>query len=452
MTKPKGTAPRARKLAVTYRSTAELKPYSKNSRVHSKEQIEVLIEGIKRFGWTNPILVDSEGEVIAGHARLAAAKRMGLKEVPTIAIADLSEAERRAYVIADNQLVLRGAWDMGVLQTELQALKGFGFDLAFTGFQDLEIGSIMAWAEPNAGLTDPESTPDLPMNPISAPGDLWVLGKHRLLCGDSTKPEHVGRMLAGAKPHLMVTDPPYGVDYDPTWRNNVLRSDGSRVGARAVGLVSNDHQDDWSDAWKLFGGDVAYIWHGSLNTPVVATSLVSSGFELRSNIIWAKQQFAIGRGDYHWQHEPCWYAVRRGKRGHWSGDRKQTTIWNIDKQHRSETGHSTQKPIECMRRPMLNNSKKGDGIYDPFCGSGTTIIAAEMEARRCWALELEPAYIDVAVRRWQEFTGLKAVLDGTNQTFDQVEAERKSKPRAKKSKAKKPPAAARAPAVAATPQ
>jgi DNA modification methylase len=210
----------------------------------------------------------------------------------------------------------------------------------------------------------------------------------------------------------MVTDPPYGVEYDANWRNEAARNSkgmGNRaIGAGAVGKVLNDDNADWSEAWALFRGDVAYIWHAGLFAGDVANSLISEGFNLRSQIIWAKSNFAIGRGDYHWHHEPCWYVVRNGKRGYYDGGRKQTTLWQIDKPRKSDTGHSTQKPIECMQRPIENNSKPGDAVYEPFSGSGTTIIAAEITGRRCFAIELNPAYVDLAVRRWQDFTGQEA--------------------------------------------
>ena len=215
----------------------------------------------------------------------------------------------------------------------------------------------------------------------------------------------------------MVTDPPYGVEYDADWRNKATRADGSPIGASALGEVLNDDRADWREAWALFPGDVAYVWHAGSRSHVVADSLVACGFNLYSLIVWGKNTLVIGRGHYHPKHEPCWYAVRKGKTGHWQGDRKQTTLWEIDKPQKSETGHSTQKPIECMKRPIENNSKPGDGVYEPFSGSGTTIIAAEQTGRRCYAMELSPNYVDVAVRRWQNFTGKRAVLESTGHPF-----------------------------------
>jgi DNA modification methylase len=229
----------------------------------------------------------------------------------------------------------------------------------------------------------------------------------------------VARCLHGVVPHLMVTDPPYGVAYDPAWRERagLVGSGGAR------GTVLNDDRADWREAWALFPGEVAYVWHGALHAATVAESLEACGFQIRSQIIWDKTRLVIGRGDYHWQHEPCWYAVRKGRTGHWSGDRSQTTVWPIP-HLRSETGHGTQKPVACMARPIENNSSSGQAVFDPFCGSGTTIIAAEMSGRSCHAIELSPAYVDVAVLRWKAFTGQETTLDGSGRTFVEVRAER----------------------------
>lgn len=284
------------------------------------------------------------------------------------------------------------------------------FDLALTGFCSEEFAGLLA--NEAGGLKDPDEAPDVPERPVTQPGDVWILGKHRLACGDSTNGATVASVLGGAKPHLMVTDPPYGVAYEPAWR----KRSGLNAGG-AFGVVANDDRADWREAWALFPGDVAYVWHAGLKARAAVESLESCGFQMRAQIVWAKQQFAIGRGDYHHQHEPCWYAVRKGKAGRYVGGRKQSTLWQIDKPQKSETGHSTQKPVECMKRPIDNNSKPGDVVYDPFLGSGTTLIAGEMTARSVRAIELLPAYVDVAVRRWEEFTGRFAVLESTSATF-----------------------------------
>jgi DNA modification methylase len=240
------------------------------------------------------------------------------------------------------------------------------------------------------------------------------MGNHRIVCGDCTDADVVGKALNGIKPHLMVTDPPYGVEYDPEWRSKA----GINKNKAKMGVVLNDDRADWRETWALFPGEVAYIWHGGLHAATVADSLVACGFSIRSQIIWSKDRFALSRGHYHWQHEPCWYAVKGA--GHWAGDRKQATVWNIPARDDSGVGHGTQKPVECMKRPIENNSSPGQAVYEPFSGSGTTIIAGEMTGRHIHACELNPAYVDVAVTRWQDFTGNKAILEATGQTFSEV--------------------------------
>jgi DNA modification methylase len=395
-----------------------LKPYEKNPRTHSAGQIEQIRKSIREFGFTNPILVDEDGLIVAGHGRLQAAQAEGLVELPAIVIDGLTAAQKRALVISDNQIAVNAGWDADLLREELEALQEEHFDLSLVGFAEQELQALLATM--SEGLTDPDDVPAATENPITVLGDVWLLGKHRLVCGDCTDALVVEKALNGVTPHLMVTDPPYGVEYDADWRNHALRTDGSPIGARAIGKVMNDAQADWRDAWALFPGDVAYVWHAGNKSHVVADSLLSSAFELRAQIIWAKSQFVIGRGHYHPHHEPCWYAVRKGETGHWSGDRKQSTLWQIDKPRKSETGHSTQKPVECMKRPIENNSSPGQAVYEPFSGSGTTIIAAEMTGRCCHAIELSPAYVDVAIKRWQNYSGKAAVLASSGKTYDEL--------------------------------
>lgn len=406
---------------VERRALESLVPYARNARTHSDAQIAQIAASMREWGWTNPVLIDEAGGIIAGHGRVLAAKSLGLAEVPVMIAEGWSEAQKRAYVLADNQLALNAGWDMDLLPSELKGLQEWGFDLSLVGFTDLD--ELMAGK--TAGRTDPEEVPEAPVNPVTRLGDVWLLGRHRVICGDSTDAATVESVLAGAKPHLMVTDPPYGVEYDPDWRNRADRANGKPYGARAVGRVTNDERADWRAAYALFGGDVAYVWHPAGAKQVeFFEGLTASGFDVRMQIIWAKSQFPIGRGNYHVQHEPCWYAVRKGKTAHWAGDRKQSTLWQIDKPRKSETGHSTQKPVECMRRPILNNSKAGQSVYDPFLGSGTTVIAAEMESRVCIGVELSRAYCDVIVKRWQEFAGGEAHLDAGGKSFAEVDEAR----------------------------
>jgi DNA modification methylase len=354
---------------------------------------------IREWGWTNPVLVGEDGGIIAGHCRVLAGRQLGLAEVPVMFATGWSEAQKRAYILADNQLTINAGWNPELLRLELGELKGLDFDLGLIGFDDAQLAALTA----NPGLTDPDEVPEPPAVPIAKLGEVWQLGRHRLMCGDATSAEDVARALAGVQPHLMVTDPPYGVDYAPGWRSMALQ-DGA---VRAEGKVQSDDRVDWREAWKLFPGSIAYCWHADRHASTVQASLEAADFEIVCQVIWAKDRFVISRGDYHWQHEPCWYAVRKGKKHGWSGDRSQTTLWQIS-HPKSETGHSAQKPVECMKRPIENNSSPGQAVYDPFVGSGTTIIAAEMTGRACHALEINPTYCDVTIERWQNFTGEKA--------------------------------------------
>jgi DNA modification methylase len=396
-------------------------PYASNPRLHSEADLDKLDASIRKWGWTMPVLVDEEGELIAGALRLRAAIRLGLTEVPVIVTHGWSEGEKRAYRVADNQLAARASWDPEQLYNELEALKFSEFDLDLIGFEPDQLATILSGLRPS-GLADPDSVPELPDQSVSRRGDVWLLGGHRIGCGDSTSAADVTAVLAGSEPHVMVTDPPYGVSYEPSWRSRR----GVGAGKLARGKVLNDDRADWREAYALFRGDVCYVWHGALHGDVVAADLAACGLRLRAQIIWAKQHFTLGRGDYHWRHETCWYAVREGKPSHWHGGRTQTTVWEIANNnpfgnpHREQSwGHGTQKPVECMRRPIVNNSRLGEAIYDPFLGSGTSLIAAEMTGRVCYGLELNPVYVDVVVRRWQVFTGRAAMHHASGQSFDE---------------------------------
>ena len=669
-----------------------LVPYARNPRKND-EQVERMVAAIREFGFRIPVVAKSDGTVVDGHLRLKAARKLGLMEVPVALADELTDAQVKAFRLLANRSANWAAWDEDLLALELEELQAMAFDVSLTGFDVAEIDSLLAKPTTD-GLTDPDEVPETPAEPVSKPGAVWILGRHRLMCGDSTSADDVDRLLAGVRPHLMVTDPPYGVEYDPAWRNEAL----SGQKTKRTGMVLNDDRADWREAWALFPGDVAYVWHGALHAATVAESLVACGFDIRSQIIWAKERLVLSRGHYHWMHEPCqpagtmvqkvidpgagsqsakiaevpietlragdfvvsynpyesvirrrgrqitrfgerqfdglmhtisaagrvtratpehrftvrlnpsaadkqlvylmrrgdwwrvgrvslfnsrgfglatrladnkgedawiisvhdnaieaqcaeqvlscrygiptthwevdnwtkvparqrspemiasiysclhlgalsaratlllrdhrlereypfitcgdqlmfsrrttrlvracnihpgimqipmpstgedfdwititgndaapfsgkvysmdvdkdlhyvadglvthncWYAVK-GK-AHWSGDRKQVTIWNIpSKGQDADTIHGTQKPVECMKRPVENNSSPGQAVYEPFSGSGTTIIAAEITGRACLAMELNPAYVDVAVKRWEDFTGEKAVLE-----------------------------------------
>lgn len=416
---------------VERRPLSSLTLYPENARTHSEAQISQIAASMQQWGWTIPILVDEAGVIIAGHGRFMAAKELGLSDVPVMTARGWTEAQKRAYRLADNQLSLNAGWDDALLGTELEALQDSGFDLDLVGFPNLD--EILGLG--GNGLTDPDEAPPAPQVATCAMGDVWLLGVHRLVCGDSTQSLAVQAALKGVIPHLMVTDPPYGVNYDPAWRVAVGLSAGA-----ATGKVQNDDRADWSEAWRLFPGAVAYVWHGGLHAGTVEQSLAICGFRLRAQIVWVKTRPVLSRGHYHWQHEPVlyavqdgqpdqWrfepehelaaYAVRKDKPSDWHGDRRQSTVWFIE-HIKSDTGHSAQKPVECMRRPIENNSSRGQAVYDPFVGSGTTIIAAELTGRVCHAIEIDPRYCDVSIMRWQNFTGKTAIREADGRAFSSM--------------------------------
>lgn len=382
------------------------------------------------------MLVADNG-MIAGHGRLLAALEMAEAGIPiprnpdpwkgpTVDLSHLSQNDRSAYILADNRMVLDGMWDEDLLAEELGLLSEDGFDLSLTGFEEDEFAKLLGGTAPGAG-PDLDSAPQPPVHPVSRPGDIWILGKNRLACGDSTDPDLVKSLFAGVEPHLCVTDPPYGTDYNPMWRGEKRNADGTQLSRghnRAAGRVVNDDRADWSAAWDLFPGDVMYVWHSAKCSAEVVQSLIKSGFETRAEIVWAKSVPVVSRGHYHFQHESCWYSVRKNKNAHWSGGTKQTTLWMIDKASKSETGHSAQKPYECMLRPIINHSNPGQCVFDPFVGSGTTLVAAQHSERICFAIDIHPPYCDMTIKRWQDLWGGEAVLESTGKTYAEMAVER----------------------------
>jgi DNA modification methylase len=405
-------------------------PYARNARKISDQAISKVAASIQEFGFRQPIVVDEQNVVVAGHTRLAAAQKLGLGKVPVHVATGLTAQQIKAYRLMDNRSHQESEWDYDLLPDEFNELLAEDYDIGLTGFDDSEIERLLALDDVPEGETDPDDVPDLPSDPVSKPGDVWICGKHRIMCGDSTSADEVAKLLAGVEPHLMVTDPPYGVNYEPAWRDRAkaLNKGGIGGGSRSTGQVMNDDRADWSEAWALFPGDVIYVWHAGNKAHIVAASLESNDFEIRCQIIWAKQNFAISRGHYHPHHEPCWYAVRKSKNGHWAGDRKQSTLWEISNRSAfgggnkedADTNHGTQKPVECMKRPIENNSNPGQAVYEPFIGSGTTLIAATMTGRICYGMEIAPEYVDLAVTRWQNFTGEKATLESDGREFEQA--------------------------------
>ena len=377
-----------------------LTPDPRNARRHDERNVQSVMDSYRMSGQRKPIVV-ADGVVIAGNCQLEAATRLGWPEIAVTDASDMSETQRRAYAIADNRTAELAEWDDEELTRQLKALADEDYDLTMVGFSDRELVSFLSRGGGGGG----EDAPAAPATPFSRTGDLWTLGRHRLLCGDSTKREEVDRVLGGAKPRLMITDPPYGVEYDADWRNDAEQAGrgAGAPGGMAIGKVSNDDRVDWSDAWELSPSAVFYCWHACWHASSVQNSIERAGFVLRAQIVWAKSHLAISRGHYHWQHEPCWYAVRKGATADWIGDRSQSTLWQIaNREPEGHTDHSTQKPVECMALPMRNHA--GD-VYDPFLGSGTTLIAAERLGRTCYGIEIESRYCDVILRRWANETG-----------------------------------------------
>lgn len=395
-------------------SIDRIQPYEKNPRSIPEKAVKKVTGSIAEFGFQKPIVVDEHGVILAGHVVFKAAQQLGKDRVPVM-ISSLDATKAKAYRLADNRVSQETDWLDDLLGQELIDLSNLDYDLESLGFDERELAKLLA---DDAAMELAEETPEAPEQPVTVEGDVWVLNNHRIVCGDSTAAHVVEKALNGVKPHLMVTDPPYGVKYDPKWRAEA----GVNQNKEKMGEVLNDDRADWTEAWVLFPGTVAYVWHAGLFAREVQNSLETAGFEVRSQIVWAKDRFALSRGHYHWQHEPCWYVVK--KDAHWGGDRSQSTLWNIKSRDDNGVGHGTQKPVECMRRPIMNNSSPGQAIYEPFSGSGTTIIACEMTGRACHAIELNPAYVDVAVMRWQDFSNGTAILEGDGRTFDEIKAER----------------------------
>jgi DNA modification methylase len=339
------------------------------------------------------IVVDETMTVLGGNMRTLALRKSGAKECTAKIVKGLTPEQKREFVIKDNSAF--GEWDMDLLSGwDDLPLVEWGVDLPEDWLEPIETGEP-ADAEPQI-----DKAAELNKVWQVKSGDLWQVGEHRLLCGDSTKAEDVEKVMGGEKARLMVTDPPYGVEYNADWRNEAKRPNGKPYGASAIGKVKNDDSADWTEVWRLFTGDVAYVFHAGVKSHEVAASLVLCKFEMRALICWAKNTFAISRGHYHHQHEPCWYAVRKGGTGHWVGDRSQTTLWEIDKPQKSETGHSTQKPLECMARPIRNHDS--EFVYDPFLGSGTTLVACENLKRRGVGIEISEDYCAVILQRMKD--------------------------------------------------
>jgi len=392
------------------RKIADLIPYARNSRTHSDEQVNQIASSIKEFGFTNPIIIDEQGGIIAGHGRVMAAKKLGMKELPCIEATGWTEAQKKAYVIADNKLALNAGWDEKMLSLEFDELKELGFDLSLTGFSSDEILALKPLEE-TVGLTDEDEVPDAPEVPKTVLGDVWLLGDHRLMCGDSTSIDAVEKLMDGQKADQMVTDPPYNVDYKGS-TGKTIKNDNQTDSAFRQFLT-----DAFTCAYAVMkAGASYYIWHADLESYNFRGACKDSGLPVRSCLIWNKDSFVMGRSDYHWKHEPCLYGWKEGSSHLWASDRKQSTILQCAKP-KSNDVHPTMKPVELMEYQIKNNTKGSDIVLDLFGGSGSTLIACEKTSRHCRMMELDPKYCDVIIKRWQDFVGRKAVHEN-GELFD----------------------------------
>lgn len=397
-----------------------LQPYERNARTHSSEQVAQIAASIVEFGFTNPILVDSNDGIIAGHGRLIAAQELGLKTVPVVVLDHLSDRQRKAYILADNQLALNAGWDTDLLRGELQDLAEQDFDLSLIGFSDDELADLLPEVEELPPEdADADAVPEPPAEPVTKPGDVWLLGKHRVMCGDSTSLDEVERLMDGAKADMVFTDPPYGVSYTDSLGRSIKNDE----------LTDGDLQDFLRNA---FASGVAvtaedapwYVWHASRYQREFENALNACSVDVKQQIIWVKGEGvdgtaqvrapAIGRSDFRWLHEPCFYASRGNPFN--AGDRKTTTVWTVS---RPTTGtvHPTQKPIPLIEIALDNSAKKKSTVLDLFGGSGSTLIACEKTSRQARLMELDPSYCDVIVKRWQQFTGKTAKLEASGEPF-----------------------------------
>ncbi|WP_323085397.1 site-specific DNA-methyltransferase [Providencia alcalifaciens] len=390
-----------------YSDIDSLIPYAMNSRTHSDEQIAQIAASIREFGFLTPVLIDSSGNLIAGHGRLLASRKLGLKQIPSVVADGLTEAQRKAYVIADNKLALNAGWDEDLLRVELQSLLDMDFDISLTGFDDDFIQNLLV--EENGGLTDPDDAPSIDdiNQPVTQSGDIWLLGKHRLMCGDSTSVEAISELCQENLVDMWLTDPPYNVAYEGktkdalTIKNDEMGDADFRAFLAAAYCAADS---------IMKPGAVFYIWHADSEGYNFRGAANDIGWKIRQCLIWQKNGMVLGRQDYHWQHEPCLYGWKDGASHLWASDRKQTTLLDFAKPTRNGD-HPTMKPVGLFEYQMLNNTKGGDVVLDSFGGSGTTLIAAEKNGRIARIMELDPKYCDVIIKRWQEFTGNDAVLE-----------------------------------------
>lgn len=404
------------KQQITYKNVSDLIPYARNSRTHSDEQVLQIAASIKEFGFTNPILIDGDNGIIAGHGRVLAAMKLSISEVPCIELSGMTDTQKRAYIIADNKLALNAGWDNELLAVEFKELDDAGFDVGLTGFSLDEIDELSPEEIP-AGLTDEDYVPDVQPDPVSKLGDVWLLGNHRVMCGDSTSIDAVELLMEGSLADQLITDPPYNVAYvgktkdSMTIQNDSMTDEQFRQFLRDAFVAADS---------VMKQGAVFYIWHADSEGYNFRGAAKDAGWTVRQCLIWKKQTLVMGRQDYHWKHEPCLYGWKEGAGHLWATDRKQTTILEFDRPSRSAL-HPTMKPVELIEYQVLNNTKGSDVVLDLFGGGGSTLIACEKTGRKSRLMELDPKYVDVIVKRWQEFTGREAMHEQSGGTFNSMQ-------------------------------
>jgi DNA modification methylase len=402
----------------------KLIPFARNARTHSAEQVAQIAASIAEFGFVNPVLIGPDNVIIAGHARLLAARKLGMPEVPVIVLDHLTPTQRRALVIADNRLALSAGWDEEMLRVELAALREDEFDLDLVGFTAEELEELLADPEAEAaGHTDEDAVPEAPEAAVTAPGDVWILGSHRLLCGDATVLSDLEKVLAGGLSDMAFSDPPYGVNYGATMKDK-LRGKQRTIANDNLGAAFEPFLREACANMLAVTKGALYICMSSSELHTLYRAFTESGGHWSTFIIWAKNTFTMGRADYQRQYEPMLYGWKEGADHFWCGARDQGDVWFVKKPQVNDL-HPVMKPVELIERAIRNSSKSRDTVLDPFGGSGSTLIACEKTGRQARLIELEPKYCDVAIVRWRDFTGRQATLEGDGRTFEELRDERR---------------------------
>ena len=380
-------------------SISKLVPYVNNARTHSPEQINKLRASLREFGFINPVIIDREFGIIAGHGRVMAAREEGIAEVPCVFVDHLTEAQKKAYILADNRMAMDAGWDEELLRVEIEALQGADFDVGLTGFDDKEIADLFKTDSGKVEDDDFDLTAALEKASFVEEGDVWVVGKHRLICGDATNPDHVAKLMDGKRANLILTDPPYGVSFKSksglTIKNDSMKNEEFDEFLKSAFVNMAAH---------LEPGSSAYVFHADTEGLNFRQAFIDAGFHLAGCCIWVKDSLVLGRSDYQWQHEPVLYGFLKNGKHTWYSDRKQTTIWNFKKPKRNEN-HPTSKPLDLLSYPLGNSSQENAIVVDTFGGSGSTLMACEAMNRICYTMELDPKYASVILRRYVEDTG-----------------------------------------------